>query len=186
MNRVALDRGRVLRNAAVVGALVGGALACAPKLTPPGESLRVSGTVADVVDPTPTPATQRAASALPTPTPGATEGATQTPLRSYPTLHRLPLGVAVYEACSQQLYVFKKCPGRFLGEAKLAAPGPFVVEIDTQAPEITVFAFRGFLGPEQDQEACAEQTIATTQVGTPLALQLKVGTCSIKLERRYG
>ncbi len=183
---MALDRGRVLRNAAVVVTLVGGALACAPELTPPRESLRISGTVADVVDPSPTPAAQNVASGLPTPTPGSTKGATQTPLRSYPTLRRLPLGVAVYEACTQQLYMFKRCPGRFLGEAKLAAPGPFVVEIDTQAPEITIFAFRGFLGPEQDQEACAEQTIATTQVGTPLTLQLKAGTCSIKLERRYG
>jgi hypothetical protein len=186
MSRVALDCGRALRNAAVVVALVGGALACTPELTPPRESLRVSGTVADVVDPTPTPAAQNVASALPTPTPGSGKGATQAPLRSYPTLRRLPLGVAVYEACTQQLYMFKRCPGRFLGEAKLAAPGPFVVEIDTQAPEITIFAFRGFLGPEQDQEACAEQTIATTQVGAPLTLQLKTGTCSIKLERRYG
>ncbi len=186
MSRTGLDRRRGLRNAAVAVALVGGALACAPKLTPPGESLRVSGTVADVVDPTPTPAAQKAASALPTPNPAASKIPTQAPLRNYPTLRRLPLGVAVYEACSSQLYVFKKCPGRFLGEAKLAAPGPFLVEIDTQAPEITVFAFRGFLGPDQDQEACAEQTIATGQVATPLALQLKVGTCSIKLERRYG
>jgi hypothetical protein len=186
MTRIALDRARLLRNAAVVVALVGGALACAPELTPPRESLRVSGTVADVVDPTPTPAAQTVATGLPTPTPGFTKGATQTPLRSYPTLRRLPLGVAVYEACTQQLYMFKKCPGRFLGEAKLAAPGPFMVEIDTQAAEITIFAFRGFLSPDQDQEACAEQTIATTQVGTPVTLQLKAGTCSIKLERRYG
>jgi hypothetical protein len=163
-----------------------GFLACAPKLTPPGESIRVSGTVADIMDPTPTAAAQTVASGLPTPTPGPAKSATQAPLRSYPTLRRLPLGVAVYEACSQQLYMFKKCPGRFLGEAKLAAPGPFVVEIDTQAPEITIFAFRGFLGPEQDQEACAEQTIPTSQAGTPVTLQLKVGTCSIKLERRYG
>jgi hypothetical protein len=170
----------------MVVALVGGALACTPELTPPRESLRVSGTVADVVDPTPTPAAEKVASALPTPTPGSGKGATQAPLRSYPTLRRLPLGVAVYEACTQQLYMFKKCPGRFLGEAKLAAPGPFVVEIDTQAPEITIFAFRGFLSPDQDQEACAEQTIATSQVSTPLTLQLKAGTCSIKLERRYG
>jgi hypothetical protein len=179
-------RARLLRNAAAVVVLIGGALACAPKLTPPGESLRVSGTVIDVVDPTPTPAAQNAAPALPAPTPGGSKLSNQTPLRTYPTLHRLPLGVAVYEACSAQLYVFKKCPGRFLGEAKLIGPGPFVVEIDTEAPEVTVFAFRGFLGPDQVQEACAEQTVPTAQVNTPLTLELKMGSCSIKLERRYG
>jgi hypothetical protein len=177
-----LGRMRAIRNAVALVALLGGALACAPKLIPPGESLRVSGTVADVVEMTPTPAPHAAASAPAAPA----KSPTPAPLRSYPTLRRLPLGVAVYEACSPQLYVFKKCPGRFLGEAKLAGPGPFVVEIDTQAPEITVFAFRGFLGPEQDQEACAEQTISTSEASRPLALQLKSGTCSIKLERRYG
>jgi len=186
MSRAPLDRTRLLRYAAAVIALVGGALACAPKLTPPSESLRVTGMVIDVVDPTPTPAAQAAAPVLPTPTPGGPRLSNQAPLRTYPTLHRLPLGVAVYEACTSQLYVFKKCPGRFLGEAKLIGPGPFLVEIDTEAPEITVFAFRGFLGPDQDQEACAEQTIPTAQVNNPLTLQLKTGTCSIKLERRYG
>jgi hypothetical protein len=186
MSRTPLDRTHLIRNAAAVLALIGGALACTPKLTPPTESMRVSGTVIDVIDPTPTPAAQSAAAVLPTPTPGGPKMSSQTPLRTYPTLRRLPLGVAVYEACSPQLYVFKRCPGRFLGEAKLIGPGPFLVEIDTEAPEVTVFAFRGFLGPDQDQEACAEQTIPTSQVGTPLTLQLKIGTCSIKLERRYG
>jgi hypothetical protein len=173
---------RALRSAVALATLLGGALACAPKLVPPTESVRVSGTVADVVDEKPTPAPHVAASAPAVPA----KSPTPAPLRSYPTLRRLPLGVAVYEACTQQLYVFKKCPGRFLGEAKLAGPGPFVVEIDTQAPEITVFAFRGFLGPEQTQEACAEQTIPTSEASRPLALALKSGTCSIKLERRYG
>ena len=98
----------------------------------------------------------------------------------------MPLGVAVYEACSPQLYLFKRCPGRFLGEAKLAKPGPFVVEIDTQASEIVVFGFRGFLGPEQQQEACAETKIAIDQATKPITLQLQSGTCSIKLEKRYG
>jgi hypothetical protein len=98
----------------------------------------------------------------------------------------MPLGVAVYEACSSQLGVFRKCPGTFLGEAKLVKPGPFVVEVDTKASEVVVFGFRGFLGPEQQQEACAEQKVAVSELSKPITLKLEPGTCSIKLERRYG
>lgn len=185
MRRPVFDRMRATRAAAAAIMLVGGALACAPKLTPPGQSLRVSGTIEDVVDPKPTPVAQTAAS-NPLPTAAASKTPTPGPLRSFPTLRHQPLGVAVYEACSQQLYVFSKCPGRFLGEAKLANPGPFVVEIDTQASEIVIFGFRGFLGPDQDQEACAEQKIATNQISRPITLKLQPGKCSIKLERRYG
>jgi hypothetical protein len=164
--------------------LAGGA-ACTPKLTAPHESIRVSGTIED---PTPPPPEVAARSDAPqTHTPAPDLGAPKAkPLRTYPVLHHLPLGVAIYEACSPELVVFKKCPGRFLGEAKLANPGPFVVEVDTEAPEIVVFAFRGFLGPEQTQEACAEKTIPIAQAEQPLTLKLEPGTCSIKLERRYG
>jgi len=161
------------------------ALACAPALKAPRESVRLSGTVEDVVEPEATPAAPDA-----TPTPESSNGGAKhsksRPLQTFPTLHRLPLGVAVYEACTPQLYVFKRCPGRFLGEAKLVKPGPFVVEIDTQAAEVVVFGFRGFLGPDQEQEACDEAKVAIAQAATPITLKLKSGTCSIKLERRYG
>jgi hypothetical protein len=167
--------------------LCGGA-ACTPQLTPPRESIRVSGTVEDVANPVAAPpvaseATDTHVTTTPAPTLGAAKAG---PVRAYPALQHLPLGVAVYEACSTQLYMFKKCPGRFLGEAKLAKPGPFVVEFDTDAPEIVVFAFRGFLGPEQTQEACAETTIPTREATRQLTLKLQLGSCSIKLERRYG
>jgi hypothetical protein len=162
------------------------ALSCTPKLEAPRESIRVTGTVEDVeavATPTPMPTPTVAPDATPTP---AGHRARHAPVQSFPVLQRMPLGVAVYEACSSQLYVFKKCPGTFLGEAKLVKPGPFVVEVDTKAPEVVVFAFRGFLGPEQEQEACAEAKIAVTDLGKPLTLKLEPGTCSIKLERRYG
>ena len=179
----------------LAGALAYATWACSPTLQAPRESVRITGTVQDVIEkPTPTPA------ASPTPTPTATppepgaptptatpvKAARPKPLQSFPTLNQLPLGVAVYEACSPQLYFFHRCPGRFLGEAKLAHPGPFVVEIDTQASEVVVFAYRGFLGPEQQQEACAEKKIAIADASKPITLQLEPGTCSIKLEKRYG
>ena len=179
----------------LAGALAYAQWACSPTLQAPRESIRITGTVQDVVEkPTPTPAVTATPTptatpseeGAPTPTPTPVKIAKPKPLRSFPTLTTLPLGVAVYEACSPQLYLFKRCPGRFLGEAKLAHPGPFVVEIDTQATEIVVFAYRGFLGPEQQQEACAEQKIAIADAGKPIALQLEPGTCSIKLEKRYG
>src|SRR5260221_8642835 len=105
------------------------------------------------------------ATAAPDATPTRGTRAKRAPVHSYPVLQRMPLGVAVYEACSSQLYVFKKCPGTFLGEAKLVKPGPFVVEVDTKATEVVVFGFRGFLGPEQEQEACAEAKIAVKDLG---------------------
>ena len=165
------------------------ALGCSPSLNAPRESIRVSGTVLDVVEQA-TPAA--AATPSPTPnglvssTPVAGKIATPKPLRTFPTLQQMPLGVAVYEACSPQLYLFKRCPGRFLSEAKLAHPGPFVVEIDTQAAEVVLFGYRGFLGPEQQQESCAEVKISIADAGKPVTLQLQPGTCSIKLEKRYG
>jgi hypothetical protein len=170
---------------AVVVVCFAGGIACAPTLKAPRESIRLIGTVEDVADPTPTPATP---SAAPTPAPesSAHKSSKPHPLQTFPTLRRMPLGVAVYEACSQQLYLFKRCPGRFLGEAKLVKPGPFLVEIDTQAEEVVVFAFRGFLGPDQQQEACAETKVPVSQAAKPITLKLEAGGCSIKLERRYG
>lgn len=173
---------------AILGFVLVAALGCTPKLDAPRESIRLTGTVEDVPEPTPSAALERSTSAVEpgaaaVPTPSVSKPA---PLHSYPVLRHLPLGVAVYEACSPQLYFLKKCPGRFLGEAKLANPGPFVVEVDTEAPEIVVYAFRGFLGPDQQQEACAEAKIPVSQAKNPISLKLEAGTCSIKLERRYG
>ncbi|HSD11720.1 MAG TPA: hypothetical protein VLF14_12075 [Candidatus Binatia bacterium] len=138
--------------------------------------------VEDVAEPTPP-----AQSAATTPEAGQSAAkAKPHPMQTFPTLHSMPLGVAVYEACTTQLYLFPKCPGRFLGEAKLIKPGPFIVEIDTEAEEVVVFAFRGFLGPDQQQEACAETKVPLAQAATPITLKLRAGNCSIKLERRYG
>jgi hypothetical protein len=166
------------------------ATSCTPALTPPRESLRVSGTVEDVPE-SETSSTDESTVAAAAATPASTAAQpaktkTPPPLQKFPTLHHLPLGVAIYEACSSQLYFFKRCPGRFLGEAKLANPGPFVVEIDTTASAIVVFGFRGFLDPEQQQEACAEAKIPIAEISKPVTLKLESGTCSIKLEKRYG
>ncbi len=88
-----------------------------------------------------------------------------------------PTGVMVYESCSSQLLVFQKCPGKFLGEAKLARPGKFVVEVDTQAPEVRVFAFRGYLTQE---EACGDVTAPSRQAAR-IEVQLTEGPCSVNL-----
>jgi hypothetical protein len=170
---------------AAVVLLFAGVIACAPPLKAPHESIRLSGTLEDVVEPKPTPATPSAV-ATPTTEHSNAKPSKPHPLQTFPTLHHMPLGVAVYEACSPQLYLFKKCPGRFLGEAKLVKPGPFIVEIDTQAEEVVVFGFRGFLGPDQQQEACAETKVPVSEAAKPITLKLEAGGCSIKLERRYG
>jgi hypothetical protein len=156
-----------------------GMAACSPRLEAPRESIRLIGMVEDV--------DAAAPSSVATPEREQSAGKDKpSAMQAFPTLHTMPLGVAVYEACSPQLYFFSKCPGRFLGEAKLVKPGPFIVEIDTKAEEVVVFAFRGFLGPDQQQEACAETKIAVARAATPITLKLQPGTCSIKLERRYG
>jgi hypothetical protein len=178
---------RLIPTSAWIAGLVAALAACTPKLEAPGESIRVVGTLEDVAPPTRTPTP---AEPITEATPGASGSPTAKgkhgPVKSYPVLHQMPLGVAVYEACSSQLGVFQKCPGTFLGEAKLVKPGPFMVEVDTRATEVVVFGFRGFLGPEQQQEACAEQKVAVSELGKPITLKLEPGTCSIKLERRYG
>ena len=176
---------RLNSTSAWIAALFAVLAACTPKLEAPRESIRIVGTVEDVAPPTPapTPTAEPVAGATPA---SPTTKSKQAPAKSYPVLHQMPLGVAVYEACSSQLGVFRKCPGTFLGEAKLVKPGPFMVEVDTQASEVVVFGFRGFLGPEQQQEACAEQKVAVSELSKPITLKLEPGTCSIKLERRYG
>lgn len=124
------------------------ALACAPKLSPPRESTQIRGTVAP-------PAGEPAAGA--------------------PKAPPLPIQVMVYERCSPQLYFFRKCPGRSLGQAKIAKPGPFVVEIDTESPEVTIYAFRGFLGQEQ---ACAVRTLPTAEAARAIELKLENEPCA--------
>ena len=177
-----------IRTVVSIAALVATTSACTPKLETPRESIRITGTLEDVAPPTPspTPTAEPLAESTPDPSASPTAKPKHARVKTYPVLHQLPLGVAVYEACSSQLYFFKKCPGTFLGEAKLVKPGPFVVEVDTRATEVVVFGFRGFLGPEQQQEACAEQKVAVADLKNPIALKLEPGTCSIKLERRYG
>lgn len=117
------------------------ALCCAPKLTPPRESIRITGTI-------------------------KTEGGAS------------PVQVRVYERCSPHLYFFDKCPGRFLGEAKMARPGPFLVEIDTEAPELSVVAFRGFIGQEEE---CSAVALALAEAAKPLNLTLVKQRCPLNL-----
>lgn len=181
---------RLVASITAVSAATLALFACTPYLEAPRETTRITGIVIDVPAPTPTPAatvdehaTMNPDLAATTPTPPAQRAK---PLKTYPVLNHLPVGVAVYEACSPLLYFMKKCPGRFLGEAKITNPGPFVVEVDTEATELMVYGFRGFLGPEQQQEACAEAKISIADAGKPITLTLEPGTCSIKLERRYG
>jgi hypothetical protein len=68
-----------------------------------------------------------------------------------------PVLVAVYERCSPRLYLFERCPGKFLGEAKIARPGPFLVEVDAAAIEVSVVAYRGDIGEDEQiqPEECA-------------------------------
>src|SRR6266542_2951566 len=94
---------------AAVVLLFAGVIACGPTLKAPHESIRLIGTLEDVVEPKPTPATPSAA-ATPAPEQSTAKPSKPHPVQTFPTLHHMPLGVAVYEACSPQLYLFKRCP----------------------------------------------------------------------------
>ena len=87
---------------------------------------------------------------------------------------KTPITIHVYERCSPRFYVFEKCPGRLLGEATIGRPGKFVVEVDPESPELTVFAFRGDRGSE---EKCVRADVPVADAKTPLALKLKAGVC---------
>jgi hypothetical protein len=88
-----------------------------------------------------------------------------------------PLVVEVYESCSPHLYVFKRCPGRLLGETRIARPGSFLVEVDPRTDEISVIAFRGVMHHE---EACAIESRATTALAQPIELELTEEPCPVK------
>lgn len=85
-----------------------------------------------------------------------------------------PVHVVVLERCSSSYYFFENCPGRFLGEAKLWKPGPFVIDFDTDRDELIVFAFRGEAGVEKQ---CTTVTMPIAQAGAPLTLTLVEGHC---------
>src|SRR5690606_4069361 len=68
----------------------------------------------------------------------------------------------------------EKCPGKFLGEAKLWKPGPFVIEFDTDRDELLLFAFRGEAGVERQ---CTTVTMPTERAKTPVTLTLHEGHC---------
>lgn len=89
--------------------------------------------------------------------------------------------ISVYERCSPHLYVFQKCPGRFLGEAKIARPGPFLIEVDTESPEVSVIASRGFVGQEEE---CGAATIPIPQSKKPIEITLTKGPCTLKRGER--
>lgn len=85
-----------------------------------------------------------------------------------------PVHVVVLEQCSKRLLIFEKCPGKFLGEAKLWKPGPFVIEFDTERDNLIVFAFRGEAGVERQ---CTTLTLPIEEARQPLTLTLRDGHC---------
>ena len=93
----------------------------------------------------------------------------------------LPVEVNVYESCTPHLFFFEKCPGKFLGEAKIARPGPFLVEVDTEASEISVIAFRGLIGQEDE---CSELRLPLREAAKPLDLKLAKAPCAAKRGER--
>jgi hypothetical protein len=127
----------MIRQAAVL--LVLALPGCAPELTPPGESTRISGRV-----------------------------------KGKP---KAPVEIHVYERCSPRFYFFERCPGKLLGEARIAKPGKFVVEVDPESSELSVLAFRGDRGSE---EKCAKADVSVSEVQKPLKLKLEPGPCEPK------
>jgi hypothetical protein len=113
--------------------------ACAPTLTPPGESTRISGRV-----------------------------------KGKP---KAPVEIHVYERCSPRFYFLERCPGKLLGEARIARPGKFVVEVDPESSELSVIAFRGDRGNE---EKCAKTDVSVAEAEKPLRLKLEPGPCEAK------
>lgn len=93
----------------------------------------------------------------------------------------IPVEVSVYERCSPHLYFFAKCPGRFLGEAKIARPGPFLVDIDTEAAEVSVIASRGLIGQEDE---CSAVTLPVREAAKSLDLKLAKVSCPLKRSER--
>lgn len=89
-----------------------------------------------------------------------------------------PVQVQIFEQCSPWLYFFEKCPGRFLGEAKIPKPGPFLVEIDTEASNVWMFAFRGVPGSEVE---CGSAIVATADAKTGRAIATEPGACPVDL-----
>jgi hypothetical protein len=88
---------------------------------------------------------------------------------------KTPVQIHVYERCSPRFYFFERCPGNFLGEAKIARPGPFVVEVDPESPDLTVLAFRG---DRDSEETCARADVAVADARKPLSLKLAAGPCA--------
>ena len=88
-----------------------------------------------------------------------------------------PLEIEVYERCSPHLYVFSRCPGRLLGQTKIARPGPFLVEIDPKGDEISVIAFRGSIGQET---SCAVETRSRAGLGKAVEIALVDQPCPVQ------
>ena len=93
---------------------------------------------------------------------------------------KTPVQINVYERCSPRFYVFERCPGQLLGEAKIARPGKFVIEVDPESPDLTVVAFRGDPG---DEKQCAAADVPVSDAKTPLRLKLEGGPCQVTLPK---
>ena len=112
--------------------------ACTPRLSPPDESIRLTGTVR-----------------------GGDSGL---------------LEVEVYERCSRRFLFLKRCPGKRLGYAKIAKPGPFLIQIGAESRDATIVVFRGSEGQEN---VCAAKTVSLDEPTEPLELTLAPGPCPL-------
>lgn len=90
-----------------------------------------------------------------------------------------PVHILVTEPCSTRLYLFEKCPGNFVGDTKLGKPGKFLIEVDTESPELVLFAYQGSPGSEK---VCSVTLIDTQEAAKPLDLKLEAGNCQEKFQ----
>ncbi|MGH7860067.1 MAG: hypothetical protein ACREQY_22295 [Candidatus Binatia bacterium] len=90
----------------------------------------------------------------------------------------VPVELGVYERCTPRLYFFESCPGKLIGWAKIARPGPFLVEIDTRSREVSVVAYRGVIGQE---DSCAIENRAVGELSKPVELELAPKPCPVAL-----
>ena len=84
--------------------------------------------------------------------------------------------IEVYEHCSRRFAFFKRCPGNLLGQAKIAKPGPFLIQIGDDSQDVTIVAFRG---SERHESVCAAKTLSLDPPIEPMELTLAAGPCPV-------
>jgi hypothetical protein len=89
-----------------------------------------------------------------------------------------PVEVEVYERCSRnKLGLFKSCPGKLVGRARIAEPGNFLVAAKTRSAKLYVIAFRG-LAPGQEEQ-CVVHELSSSSATDAITLELEQGHCSV-------